>query len=85
MPGGDLLFEVRQAQPSLFGHARRRDPRGQRHRVGPALWGNRTVGGRPRLAPVGTLARELVQLVLRVQRGLNLHIHLHVIGLLAYG
>jgi len=43
------------------------------------------MGVRPRLAPVGKLARSLVKLVLCVQRGLDLHIHLHVIGLLAYG
>jgi len=53
VPDGDLLLEVRQAQPSLFGHARRRDHRGQRHRVGPEFWENRTMGVRPRLAPVG--------------------------------
>ena len=69
MPGGALLFEVCQAQPQLFGHARRRHHRGQCHRVGPELWGNRTVGVRPRLAPVGKLARYLVQLMLRVQGG----------------
>lgn len=56
LPGGDLLFEVRQAQPQLFGHARRRHHRSQRHRMGPELWGNLTVWVRPRLAPVGNLA-----------------------------
>jgi hypothetical protein len=40
---------------------------------------------RPRLAPVGKVRRSLVQLVLRVQQGLDFHVDLHVIGLLAYG
>jgi hypothetical protein len=42
------------------------------------------MGGRPRLAPVGTRARALVTWVLCVQRGLDLHVCLHVIGLLSW-
>ncbi|HEY5868128.1 MAG TPA: hypothetical protein VI542_21640 [Candidatus Tectomicrobia bacterium] len=34
---------------------------------------------RPCLAPVGKLARQLVQLMLRVQGGLDRHHRLHVI------
>ncbi len=37
------------------------------------------MGVRPRLTPVGKLARLLVKLMLRVQRGLNRHHRLHVI------
>jgi hypothetical protein len=37
------------------------------------------MGVRPRLAPVGKLASELVKLMLRVQRGLDRHHRLHVI------
>jgi len=37
------------------------------------------MGVRPRLAPVGKLARSLVKLMLRVQRGLHCHHRLHVI------
>jgi len=56
MLGGHLVFEVCQAQPSLFGHARRWYHCGQRHGVGPEREGNPSMRVRPRLAPVGQLA-----------------------------
>lgn len=83
MRGRPLFFQVRQAQPYLFGHVRGRQYRGQRYGVIPERLGKSLAGMRPRLAPVLTLPGSLVQLVLRVQRGLDRHGDLHVIGLLS--
>jgi hypothetical protein len=75
-----LFFAVCQAQPSRLGHARGRQCGGQRDGLIPERLGKALAGVRPRLAPVLKLRSSLLQLVLRVQRGLDLHGALHVIG-----
>jgi len=47
-----MFFEVCQAQPQLFGHARGRQGRGQRDGMIPERLGKALAGVRPRLAPV---------------------------------
>lgn len=79
--GCHLFFQVYQTQPQLFGHARGRQGRGQGHGLIPERVGKALAGMRPRLAPALKLPGYLVQLVLRVSGGLDLHIDLHVIGL----
>jgi hypothetical protein len=81
--GRHLFFQVCQAQPSLFGHARGRQDRGQGHGTLPERLGKALTGVRPRLTPVRKLPRSLVQLVFCVQRSFDLHESLHVIGCLS--
>jgi hypothetical protein len=69
-----------EVHDQLFGHARGRQGRGQRDGLIPERLGKALAGVRPRLAPVLKLRGSLVKLMLRVQRGLDLHVALHVIG-----
>jgi hypothetical protein len=78
-----VFCQVDQPQSSLLGHARGWQGGSQGHSLIPERWGKALAGMPPRLAPMLKLPGSLVQVVLRVQRGLKLHGDLHVIGLLA--
>ena len=73
MPGGHLFFEVGQADPHLFGHARGGHGRGQGHGMIPECVRNSFRGVRPRLAPVRKLRGQLVELVITMQWGRERH------------
>ncbi len=71
--GRDVPFEVRSPQPSMLGHPRGGEHGGSSHGVLPEGLGNPCIGVGAGLTPVLKLACSLVELVVGVHRGLDLH------------